>query len=199
MAENWRWLKMFKSDESFTCPSFETTFKSKLIRTTSINFRTRHLLIAFSEQVALLLRRSIEWYQMVDGNKENVTMLCKILRWNNVELNNVQNDVIDSTWKETFEQTYVILFFRPFCLQGIFFTKYASKWERKIYCHEFKLWLKTLIWKFHVVIRQTASKNCTKVRAARYFPHSSNHITIVWSCRCHFLNRLLYVIAPIFP
>lgn len=53
------------------CLSFET-FKTKVIGATSLNFCAGHLLIPFSEQVALMLKRSIECYEMVVGKKENI-------------------------------------------------------------------------------------------------------------------------------
>ena len=151
---------MFKSDESFTCPSFETTFKTKLIRATSINFRARHLLIAFSEQVALLLRRSIEWYEMVDGNKENVTMLCKILRWNNVELNNVQNAWCNRLHlkRNIWANVCNFLIFSSILFARYIFHKVRFQVRKK----DLLSWVQVVVENFNLEISRCYSANCVK-------------------------------------
>ena len=56
------------------------------------------------------------------------------------------------------------------------FSSKGKEW--KIYSCELALSSEPQIWKFHVVVWQTASKQCTKkraARAARFFFHSLNH------------------------
>ena len=57
--------------------------------------------------------------------------------------------------------------------------------EWKIYCCELALLSESRLWKFHVVVRQTTSKNCTKKRAARAASESSR------------AARLVFLIQPI--
>ena len=59
----------------------------------------------------------------------------------------------------------------------------------------FTLSLKPSVWKCHVVIWQTTSEHCVKVRAARcstiIFAHSTNQIIVFWRCCCRWLRLCL--------
>ena len=78
--------------------------------------------------------------------------------------------------------------------------------EWKIYYRRFTLSSGCLKWKFHLVVWQITSKNCTKKRAARaarlFFCHSTNQIIDLWRFRCccrhRFLNFLLTRITETF-